>query len=181
MAEEGDREMVLANFQVNLSSCYFLCLVLRIIILLLISNQSITGIENLDECITLLDHHNWDLMVRSDFSLSFSDFCRIPVFGHIYFNLCFHCFQFPFLGLCELSTGRRDGFSSTVCKCCMNVEDWKWMFLESNKSFVTGSLDFNTCILMFCYNHRHSDYQITAKLFRAAIQLIKLGIIRLNN
>ncbi|KAK2546833.1 FAS-associated factor 1 [Acropora cervicornis] len=23
--------------------------------------QSITGIENLDECITLLDHHNWDL------------------------------------------------------------------------------------------------------------------------
>ncbi|XP_073259485.1 FAS-associated factor 1-like isoform X1 [Porites lutea] len=38
MAGDGDREMVLANF------------------------QSITGIENLDECITLLDHHNWDLM-----------------------------------------------------------------------------------------------------------------------
>ncbi|XP_048579867.1 FAS-associated factor 1 [Nematostella vectensis] len=36
-AEYGDREMILANF------------------------QSITGIENLDECITLLDHHNWDL------------------------------------------------------------------------------------------------------------------------
>ncbi|XP_015752631.1 PREDICTED: FAS-associated factor 1-like [Acropora digitifera] len=37
MAGDGDREMVLANF------------------------QSITGIENLDECITLLDHHDWDL------------------------------------------------------------------------------------------------------------------------
>ena len=130
MAEEGDREMVLANFQVKLSSCYFLCLVLRIIILLLISNQSITGIENLDECITLLDHHNWDLMVRSDFSLSFSDFCCIPVFSHIYFNLCFHCFQFPFLGLCELSTGRRDGFSSTVC---INAV---WMLKIENECFL---------------------------------------------
>ncbi|XP_078352953.1 FAS-associated factor 1-like [Oculina patagonica] len=37
MAGDGDREMVLANF------------------------QSITGIENLDECITLLEHHDWDL------------------------------------------------------------------------------------------------------------------------
>lgn len=77
MAEEGDREMVLANFQVNLSSCYFLCVFTRLTILLLISTQSITGIENLDECITLLDHHNWDLMVRSDFSLSFLDFSAI--------------------------------------------------------------------------------------------------------
>lgn len=37
MAGDGDREMVLANF------------------------QSITGIDNLDECITLLDHYDWDL------------------------------------------------------------------------------------------------------------------------
>ncbi|KAK3747578.1 hypothetical protein QZH41_015805 [Actinostola sp. cb2023] len=37
MAADGDREMILANF------------------------QSITGIDNLDECITLLEHHEWDL------------------------------------------------------------------------------------------------------------------------
>ncbi|XP_028404725.1 FAS-associated factor 1-like [Dendronephthya gigantea] len=38
MAELGDREMILANF------------------------QAVTGIDNLDECISLLDNHDWDLM-----------------------------------------------------------------------------------------------------------------------
>ncbi|XP_020896306.2 FAS-associated factor 1 [Exaiptasia diaphana] len=37
MADEGDRDIILANF------------------------QSITGIDNLTECITLLEHHDWDL------------------------------------------------------------------------------------------------------------------------
>ena len=67
MAGDGDREMVLANFQVNRGFCCILRVFFWIRILFLISDQSITGIENLDECITLLDHHNWDLTVGSDF------------------------------------------------------------------------------------------------------------------
>ena len=63
MAGDGDREMVLANFQVNRGFCCILRVFFWIRILFLISDQSITGIENLDECITLLDHHNWDLTV----------------------------------------------------------------------------------------------------------------------
>ena len=70
MAGDGDREMVLANFQVGPLLRLFRLLFFWIQILLLISYQSITGIENLDECITLLDHHNWDLTVRNDFPLN---------------------------------------------------------------------------------------------------------------
>lgn len=68
MAGDGDREMVLANFQVNVNSVVFCMSSFCIRILFFISNQSITGIENLDECITLLEHHNWDLTVGSYFT-----------------------------------------------------------------------------------------------------------------
>lgn len=79
MAGNGDREMVLANFQVDLFLCRFTSYLCSIMILLLsFFFQSITGIENLDECITLLDHHNWDLEVGSGFfptSLHCFSFC----------------------------------------------------------------------------------------------------------
>ena len=70
MAGDGDREMVLANFQVNRRFSCILWLFLCKPVLPLIYIQSITGIENLDECITLLDHHNWDLMVGSAIKVS---------------------------------------------------------------------------------------------------------------
>lgn len=110
MAGDGDREMVLANFQVNLRFSCILCLFLCKTVLLLILIQSITGIENLDECITLLDHHNWDLMVGSAFS-------RQPVYLlFIQFTLIdiSTVFKIPFPGLCEFSPCRPDGFSLTV-------------------------------------------------------------------
>lgn len=40
--------------------------------------KSITGIENLDECITLLDHHDWDLAVGGN---------SFPVFILSLFNI----------------------------------------------------------------------------------------------
>ena len=109
MAGDGDREMVLANFQVNLRFSCILCLFLCKPVLLLILIQSITGIENLDECITLLDHHNWDLMVGSAFSL-------LSLCIYIQFTLIdiSTVLKFPFPGLCEFSPCRPDGFSLTV-------------------------------------------------------------------
>lgn len=110
MAGDGDREMVLANFQVNLRFSCILCLFLYKPVLLLILIQSITGIENLDECITLLDHHNWDLMVGSAFS-------RQPVYLlFIQFTLIYisTVFKIPFPGLCEFSPCGPEGFSLTV-------------------------------------------------------------------
>ena len=109
MAGDGDREMVLANFQVNLRFSCILCLFLCKPVLLLILIQSITGIENLDECITLLDHHNWDLMVGSAFSL-------LSLCIYIQFTLIdiSTVLKFPFPGLCEFSPCGPDGFSLTV-------------------------------------------------------------------
>ena len=92
MAGDGDREMVLANFQVNRRFSCILCLFLCQPVLLLILIQSITGIENLDECITLLDHHNWDLMVGSAFSL-----LSLCIYLHtVHFDWYFHCLKISF-------------------------------------------------------------------------------------
>ena len=112
MAGDGDREMVLANFQVNVRFSCILCLFLCQPVLLLILIQSITGIENLDECITLLDHHNWDLMVGSAKFLP----CELVYLLFIAFTLIdmSSVFKFRFLGLCEFSPCRPDGFSLTV-------------------------------------------------------------------
>ena len=92
MAGDGDREMVLANFQVNRCFCCIQRVFFWVRILFLISNQSITGIENLEECITLLEHHNWDLTVGSDFAyegyffIAFDSFSDLPIALTIVFS-----------------------------------------------------------------------------------------------
>lgn len=92
MAGDGDREMVLANFQVNRCFCCIRRVFFWVRILFLISNQSITGIENLEECITLLEHHNWDLTVGSDFAyegyffIAFDSFSDLPIALTIVFS-----------------------------------------------------------------------------------------------
>ena len=103
----------------------------------MISDQSITGIENLDECITLLDHHNWDLTVGSDFTYEVYIFIAFDSFSLI----CPLPLQIFFLGLCELSPSRRDRFAITVCavlctdvKCaCACAIDKKAMVFEQDE------------------------------------------------
>ena len=154
MAGDGDREMVLANFQVNR---WFGC-ILRVFfwtrIIFLISDQSITGIENLDECITLLDHHNWDLTVGSNFT----DEVYILIAFSSVFLIC--QIQMFFLGLCELSSCRRDRFAITVC--AIVCTDVKWCMTAVKKQCFSNRTNLSTAVYDAISDHFNRDLFTTS-------------------